>query len=747
VTEGAIRIEALPAPGQGASVQEPPPLRPPLAQAGQPEPSLPGPAAPEFGIDEPEAYINRDLSWLAFADRVLAMVEDSAVPLLERVRFCGILASLHDEFFQKRATMIRRGWASTIADGAYQGWTPATLKAACRNKIDEQAARLGRVFQTELRPALAAEGLAILNYAELNSEQQDYLAQYYTNHVQPILTPLAVDAEHPFPFISNLGLNLAVQVLEHGRPQPRFVRLKVPDNRTRWVPLPDGAGVVPLEQVISAHLHDFFPEAEELESYSFRVTRGEASEREAHEAAEQAGLDTLAPGQIISQVERRLMARRFAKATRLQVASRMPDTLRQWLAAQLELGQDDIYINDNILGKAALMQYKPQGRPELSFPRHEGQTHPRLRRLLPGDSAGIFEEIQRGDILLHHPYQSFDSSVLRFIESAAQDPKVLAIKLTIYRTSSDSPIIRALTEAARSGKQVAVLVEITARFDEAPNIAWGQRLESAGAHVSYGIENLKTHLKLALVVREEEDGIRRYVHCGTGNYHTGTARAYVDLGLLSCDATLAADVADVFNELTSATDYLRYRKLVVAPELLRDRFIALIRREAEHAAAGRPSGIRAKMNQLSDMQIIRELYLASQAGVAVSLDVRGLCCLRPGLAGLSENIRVFSVIGRFLEHSRCYRFENGGDPEYFIGSADWMQRNLDRRIESITPVTDPELRRELDAITQVYEEDNCSAWDLQSDGSYRRRTPAAGADGDAAPCLRAQERFIELAQA
>jgi polyphosphate kinase len=343
-----------------------------------------------------------------------------------------------------------------------------------------------------------------------------------------------------------------------------------------------------------------------------------------------------------------------------------------------------------------------------------------------GPPSEIFDEICRGDILLHHPYHSFDTSVLHFLQAAALDERVLAIKLTIYRTSSDSPIITALAEAARRGKQVAVLVEITARFDEAPNIAWGRMLEEEGVHVSYGVEKLKTHVKLAMVVREEGDGVRRYVHVGTGNYHTGTARIYEDFGMLSCDPELSYDVASVFNELTGATQFDGYSQMLVAPRKMRSRFLELIRREAEHAADGRPSGIAAKMNQLQDPEIIRELYRASQAGVPIDLNVRGLCCLRPGVPGLSETIRVFSVLGRFLEHGRIYRFENAGDREYFIGSADWMKRNLDRRVETIAPVNDKGLRQELDEILRVYKEDNHSAWDMAPDGSYTRRRPADG---------------------
>ena len=381
------------------------------------------------------------------------------------------------------------------------------------------------------------------------------------------------------------------------------------------------------------------------------------------------------------------------------------------------------------------------GRPDLSFPRHEPITHPRLRRVDGGDPAAIFEEIARGDILLHHPYVSFDTSVLRLIEAAAEDPDVLAIKLTIYRTSSDSPIPRALAEAARRGKQVAVLVEITARFDEAPNIAWGQYLEKEGVHVSYGVEQLKTHVKLALVVREEEEGIRRYAHVGTGNYHSGTTRVYEDLGVLTADPEICDDVAAVFNSLTGSMPFGECRRLLVAPATMRKRFTALIRRESEHARAGRPCGIRAKMNQLQDFEIIRELYEASQAGVPIELNVRGLCCLRPGVPGLSENIRVFGVVGRFLEHSRVFRFENGGEPEHLLGSADWMKRNLDGRVETILSVSDEDVKRQIDEILEVYVMDNASAWDCDADGVYRQRTPAEGEERCAA-----QETLIEMAR-
>jgi polyphosphate kinase len=470
----------------------------------------------------------------------------------------------------------------------------------------------------------------------------------------------------------------------------------------------------------------------------FRVTRGMEEEDRMRRGEDD--LSQLVPGSIISLVTDELKARRFAGVVRLEVSPDMPPGQRDWLAGQLGAMSEDVHAPEYVLGLSDLLSFHVEGRPELRDRRHVPVTHPRLKPIDKGDAEAFFAEIRRGDLLLHHPYQSFDTSVLRFLELAARDPRVLAIKLTIYRTASDSPIVLALADAARAGKQVAVLVEITARFDEAPNIAWGRLLEREGVHVAYGVERLKTHVKLALVVREEEDGLRRYVHVGTGNYHTGTARIYEDLGLLSCEPDLAADVAVVFNELTGSAKIARFRRMIVAPESMRDRFVELIRREAAHAGEGRPSGIRAKMNQLQDPIVIRELYRASQSGVPISLNVRGLCCLKPGVPGLSGTIRVFSVLGRFLEHGRIYRFENGGSPEFLIGSADWMRRNLDRRVETIAPVADPALKAELTAILDVYENDNCTAWDLQPDGSWIRRQPR-----DGAPPRASQDVFMALA--
>ncbi len=687
-----------------------------------------------ISLQAPEAFFNRELSWLRFARRVLELAADDGTPLLERVKFVGILGMLHDEFFMKRISGLKRQVERGVDKLSLDGRSPAEELRDCRAEILAQTEEMSGLVDGELRPALAREGVPILDWPALSSEQQASLEADFTHVVLPVLTPLAVDAEHPFPFISNLGLNLAIRVYEHKR--VRFVRLKVPANRPRWVGVPDGAGFVALEQIIAANLGLLFPKASRIESWMFRLTRGaDGATQERPEIDD--SLSILEPGSIVEQVAHELKARRFAGEVRLQVDGAMPGELLGWLAEQLGVGPDDVYPTSTFLGLADLMRFEVEGRAELRDPPYRPVTHPRLEEVASGPPARVFAEMRRGDILLHHPYHSFDTSVLRFIEAAAADERVLAIKLTIYRTSSDSPIVRALLEASRRGKQVAVLVEITARFDEAPNIAWGRLLENEGVHVCYGVEKLKTHVKLALVVREEADGIHRYVHVGTGNYHTGTARAYEDLGMLSADPRLADEVAAVFNELTGATPYERYRTLLVAPHTMRSRFLELIRREAEHAAAGRASGIRAKMNQLQDPELIRELYQASRAGVPVVLNVRGLCCLRPGVPGLSETIRVFSTLGRFLEHGRIYRFHNDGDPVVLIGSADWMKRNLNHRVETVAPVVAAPLKAEVDRILDRYEDDNHSAWDLLPDGSYVRRRPR----GDE-PARPAQQVFM-----
>ncbi|MBW1878385.1 MAG: polyphosphate kinase 1, partial [Deltaproteobacteria bacterium] len=604
------------------------------------------------------------------------------------------------------------------------GRTAVEQFEACRAEIVGQSEILSQVVREELLPGLAAQGIPILDYEDVSSSEQQQLREYFSESVQPILTPLVVDAAHPFPFISHDVLNLGVMIAAKKGAKKRFVRIRVPDNRPRWVPVNEGAGFVPLEQVIAANLDLVFPSNPTAPAHVFRVTRGAEGER--NQTAELTEEELEAPGSIVRQVSEELKARRFAGVVRLQVSSDMPEKMVAWISKQLGISEEDVYPTERLLGVDDLVALDTGDREDLMLPEHEPVTPPRLRRLPQNDPDAIFREIRRGDILLHHPYDSFDGSVLRFLESAAVDPGVLAIKLTIYRTSKGSPIIQALAEAARRGKQVAVLVEITARFDEAPNIAWGQFLEKEGVHVAYGVEKLKTHVKLALVVREEKGHIRRYAHVGTGNYHAGTARIYEDMGILTCHREICDDVSAVFNQLTAAINPPGYKRMLVAPYTMRDRFTELIRREAEHARAGREAGIRAKMNQLQDPEIIEELYKASQAGVPIELCVRGLCCLRPGVPGLSGTIRLHSVIGRFLEHSRIYRFANGGDPECFLGSADWMHRNLTNRVETIIPVLDEKVKAQLDGILDVYADDNCSAWDCGPDSVYTLRSPAPG---------------------
>jgi len=700
----------------------------PPAEAGAP---------PTWDLTAPEAFLSRELSWLGFARRVIALAESPELPLLERVKFAGISGMLHDEFFMKRISGLKRQIRKRSTKRSLDGRLPQEELDACGAELREQVLRISAVLERELRPALAAEDLGIHDYPALTPDEQAGLRDYFAQSVLPILTPLAVDPEHPFPFISNLGLNLAVMLPDDERGRPRFVRIKVPNNRPRWVPLPSGRGFTPIEQVIARNLDLVYPDSPPQAIYAFRLTRGAEGDLEPDPAKDE---EYEEPGSIVRQVSRELKARRFAGPVRLQVDTGMPEPLVGWIARQLAIGMEDVYPTASLLGLSDLIQFDGSRRPDLCYPVHQPVTHPRLRRLDPENVNALFAEIRRGDVLLHHPYDGFDTSVLRFIQDAAADPAVLAIKLTIYRTSSDSPIVRALAEAARRGKQVAVLVEITARFDEAPNIQWGKFLENEGAHVAYGVEQLKTHVKLAFVVREEHGQLREYAHIGTGNYHPGTARVYEDLGILTADPALCAEVATVFNALTGTTPYPERTRMLIAPVSMRDRFFELIRREAEHARAGRPCGIYAKMNQLQDPDVIRELYRAGQAGVPITLNVRGLCCLRPGVPGLSETIRVYSVVGRFLEHSRLYRFTNGGNAEYFTGSADWMHRNLTNRIETVVPVQDPALRRALDEVIEVYETDNCSAWDCGSDGIYVQRRPA---DGDR--CRAAQTVFLEKA--
>ena len=682
--------------------------------------------------NDAEGFLNRELSWLAFARRVLALAESPDTPLLERVKFVGIVGMLHDEFFMKRISGLKRQIKRVSSKTSLDGRTPREVFDACRRELGEQAEALVRLLDRGLRPALREARVPILTYGELSEFQQQQMRRYFQASVMPILTPLAVDPEHPFPFISHLGLNIGVWIEDEGT--GRFVRIKVPANLPRWAALPDGTGFTPLEQVIVANLDGLLPGIPRHEAHLFRVTRG-SDGTPSHDRE----LEEREPGSIVRLVGDELKVRRFAGGVRLQTDASMRKPRRKWLARQIGVKAVDVYAVNGLLALSDLASFKVAGHDDLRYPKHRPRPHPRLAAL-DTKPRTIFGEVARGDVLLHHPYHDFDSSIGRFIEAAAEDPAVLAIKLTIYSTSADSPIVRALAGAARRGKQVAVLVEITASFDEAPNIAWGKYLENEGAHVSYGVRQLKTHVKLCLVVREEGGTLRRYAHVGTGNYHGGNARFYEDIGVLTANPAICEDVSRVFNSLTAAAPHADYAHLLVAPVNMRDRFTDLIRREAANARAGRPAGICAKLNQLQDAQTIRELYAASKAGVPIELIVRGLCCLRPGVKGLSETIRVTSVVGRFLEHSRIYRFENDGDPILLLGSADWMKRNLSNRVETVLPVLDAGVRAEIEDLLEVYRTDNDSAWDCDADGVYHRRRPQPGTRRVAA-----QEVFIRCA--
>jgi polyphosphate kinase len=567
-------------------------------------------------------------------------------------------------------------------------------------------------------PALAERGVNLHQSLDgLSREDREHLDAYFNSNVFPVLTPLAVDPGHPFPYISNLSLSIAV-VLRGPDGEERFARVKVPKIIPRWVPLLGPTSFVPLEQVIGANLESLFPGVEILGWYLFRITRNTDLQIESDDEAED----------LLSLIQEEVRNRRFAEVVRIEVHASMPTSLRQMLLAEfteqqeppaLPLTSEDLYEVAGLMDTADLLSLSTLDVPALRDPPFHPGTSPRL-----ASARSIFDVIREGDILLHHPYDSFATTVERFIQTAAEDPDVLAIKLTLYRTGGDSSIARLLAQAAERGKQVAVLIELQARFDEENNIIWAQRLEDVGVHVSYGVPGLKTHAKVMLVVRREGDTMRRYGHIGTGNYNPKTARVYTDFGILTADPMLGADLTDLFNVLTGFASPAGYRKMIVAPRGMRAAFLDMVHREIAHCRAGRPARIMGKMNALVDPDLIAALYQASQAGVPVDLMVRGICCLRPGLPGVSQNIRVISIVGRFLEHSRAYYFLNGGSEEVYIGSADWMPRNLDRRIEAVAPVSDPAQRQTLRDLLQLMWQDNRQAWDLLPDGTYQQRHPS-----------------------
>ncbi|MGB5593618.1 MAG: polyphosphate kinase 1 [Crocosphaera sp.] len=686
-----------------------------------------------INLKDPKYYFNRELSWLEFNNRVLNEALDTRTPLLERLKFSAIFSANLDEFFMVRVAVLKQQVQAEVTKLTADGRTPSEQLTAISERLRPLTKEQDHLFEYTLRNLLIAQGIYLINYVDLDQEQRTYLHQYFDENIFPVLTPLAVDPSHPFPYISNLSLNLGVVVRDPDTEEEHFARVKVPGVLPRFVALPkelrhqedDQTAIwtgVPLEQVIAHNLEALFPGMIVQECHPFRVTRNADLSVEEDEADD-----------LLLAIEQELRKRDIGKsAVRLEIHTGTPEPIRKQLIEDLNLEEIDVYDIEGLLGLKDLFYFLSIPRPDLKDESWSAVIPPALQRAkkvvdsndggkIQKEGEDIFSLIRQSDILVHHPYQSFSASVQQFITQAAYDPDVLTMKMTLYRTSGDSPIVNALIAAAANGKQVAVLVELKARFDEQNNIIWARRLEQSGVHVVYGLAGLKTHTKIILIVRREGKEMRRYVHIGTGNYNPKTAKLYTDLGLLSCREELGADLTDLFNFLTGYSRQKSYRKLLVAPVNMRDRMIAMINREAEHCRNGGSGRIVAKMNSLVDPQIIETLYKASQAGVKIDLIVRGMCCLRPGIEGVSDNIHVISIIGRFLEHSRIFYFHNGGEEEIYIGSADWMTRNLSRRVEAITPIDDPKIAKELQEILGVMLSDNRQAWELQSDGSYIQR--------------------------
>ena len=688
---------------------------PPLSCAVTPQP-----VPPEAPLDHPSLYFNRELSWLDFNWRVLQMARDGRTPLLERLRFLGITARNLDGFVRKRVGGLKRQAAAGVTSLSPDGRTPEEQLALVGQSIRRQYAALGTTWQDTLAPALDDEiGLQVRDIDTLSADQQAQLETYFHRNIFPILTPLAVDPGRPFPFISNMSLSLAVVLWHPERESQHFARVKVPTSRKRWLPLDAPLQFVPIEQVIAHHIQALFKGMEVRGVYPFRVTRNADVRRDEEEADD-----------LLEMISERLRERRFAPVVRMEVDATMTEEVRAFLQDKLSIEDEDVYTADGLIDYSDLTTLADIHVPgeryhrTLRFPKWSPVVPSRLHR--NGDSregASIFDVIRRGDVLVHHPYESFTSSVQRFIEDAARDPQVVAIKQTLYRTSEDSPIVAALIDAAEQGKQVAVLVEVKARFDEEKNIAWGRQLEDAGVHVAYGLVGLKTHAQAALIVRREEDGLRTYCHVSTGNYNTQTARQYTDYGLLTCDRDIGYDLTNLFHYLTGYAPEQHYRRLLVAPKDMRDTFVRLIRQEIEHQKANGTGRMVAKMNELGDQRMIELLYEASQAGVKIDLIVRGICRLRPELEGVSDTIRVRSIVGRFLEHDRVFWFANDGDPQVYVGSADWQRSRLDDRVEAAVPIQDPTHKERIWNDLQAALHDTRTAWELRPDGRYVQGTP------------------------
>ncbi|TAM92628.1 polyphosphate kinase 1 [bacterium] len=684
-------------------------------------------AGADLDLDDTSLYVSRELSWLAFNARVLEEGLDAHHPLLERLKFLAIFATNLDEFFMIRVAGLKQQIDAGVVRPSDDGLLPREHVRIIREHLDPVVQRHVETLQHDLLPALAHAGVCLVSHGELRPEDRTALRRVFDDQIFPVLTPLAVDPGHPFPYISNLSLSLAVEI-EDPRgdgESTHFARVKVPQVLPRFIPLQPLPGqpyrFALLEDVIGDNLAELFPGMRVRSWYRFRVTRNADLDLQEDEADD-----------LLEMVESELRKRRFGAAVRLEADRRMPEYMLALLMEGIEVEAQDVYEVDGPMAVGDFLSLANLDIPEL----HDKPFSPSVPARLHG-KTDLLAAIREGDILLHHPFDSFEP-VVQFVQEAASDPHVLAIKQTLYRTSGDSPVVRALMEAVANGKQVAALVELKARFDEENNIHWARNLERAGVHVVYGLLGLKTHCKTTLVVRKEEDGLRRYVHVGTGNYNDKTARVYTDLSFFTCRSEIGADVTDLFNFLTGFSRRERYRKLLVAPVDLRPSLLEMIERETGHARQGRPARILAKMNAVTDHAVIRALYEASRAGVEIDLIIRGMCALRPGLPGVSERIRVRSIVGRFLEHSRVWYFANGGSERVFLGSADWMGRNLDRRVEVMVPIEDPPLRRWIrERFLAAYLADNAMARELQSDGRYVRCTPAPGE-----PELASQARFL-----
>ncbi len=660
------------------------------------------PAPLDDGTLPPDRFLDREISWLAFNQRVLELAEDPRQPLLERANFLAIFASNLDEFFMVRVAGLKRRIDTGLAVPTNVGRAPLDVLADISDRAHELQERHARVFRDQVKPALDAADIHIETWNDLDEADRDRMHDVFQNQIFPVLMPLAVDPAHPFPYISGLSLNLSVRVRNPKTEKVEFARLKVPTNLPRFVQLPDVRGIlryIPLEDLIANHLGELFPGMEILEHHEFRVTRNEDVVIEEDETEN-----------LLQALEKELLRRRFGSPIRLEISDDMDELTLELLMQELRITDREVYRLPAPLDLGGLFELNRLDRPDLKYPRRVPTTSVALQPAEPTERPDIFASISAGDILLHHPYESFATSVQAFLEQAAADPNVLAIKQTLYRTSGDSPIVEALIDAAEAGKAVLALVEIKARFDEQANISWARKLERAGVHVVYGLVGLKTHCKLALVVRQEGRTLTHYSHIGTGNYNPKTSRVYEDLGLLTADPVVGKDLTRLFNELSGYAIEKKFKRLLVAPRYLRRSLLKQIEAETANALAGRPSGIRIKVNSMVDEAIIDGLYRASQAGVPVDVWVRGICSLRPGVPGLSENIRVRSILGRYLEHSRIFHFENDGDPQVYIGSADIMHRNLDRRVEALVRLDNPAHIAETSELFDLAMDPGTSAW-------------------------------------